>query len=207
MKITPLDIKKQEFETKFRGFEKTEVISFLEMISEEMENLLRENMELKEKLQRESDKLVSYTKIESALQSTLVATQESTEQMKAAAQEKADLVIREANIKADKIVESNYEKIAELRREFSEMRNQRAAFLVNFRSLLESQLKLLEMIEKQSTTTKKTIVMKKKAEMSDKDVDKVVEEFERDHSANSDDKTTINSRLAEHEQTQSTEDN
>lgn len=207
MKITPLDIKKQEFETKFRGFEKTEVISFLEMISEEMENLLRENMELKEKLQRASDKLVSYTKIESALQSTLVATQESTEQMKAAAQEKADLVIREANIKADKIVESHYEKVAELRREFSEMRNQRAAFLVNFRSLLESQLKLLEMIEKQSTTTKKTIVMKKKAEMSDKDVDKVVEEFERDHSANSDDKTTINSRLAEHEQTQSTEDN
>ena len=207
MKITPLDIKKQEFETKFRGFEKTEVISFLEMISEEMENLLRENMELKEKLQRASDKLVSYTKIESALQSTLVATQESTEQMKAAAQEKADLVIREANIKADKIVESNYEKVTELRREFSEMRNQRAAFLVNFRSLLESQLKLLEMIEKQSTTTKKTIIMKKKAEMSDKDVDKVVEEFERDHSANSDDKTTINNRLAEHEQTQSTEDN
>ena len=207
MKITPLDIKKQEFETKFRGFEKTEVISFLEMISEEMENLLRENMELKEKLQRASDKLVSYTKIESALQSTLVATQESTEQMKAAAQEKADLVIREANIKADKIVESNYEKVTELRREFSEMRNQRAAFLVNFRSLLESQLKLLEMIEKQSTTTKKTIIMKKKAEMSDKDVDKVVEEFERDHSANSDDKTTINNGLAEHEQTQSTEDN
>lgn len=207
MKITPLDIKKQEFETKFRGFEKTEVISFLEMISEEMENLLRENMELKEKLQRASDKLVSYTKIESALQSTLVATQESTEQMKAAAQEKADLIIREANIKADKIVESNYEKVVELRREFSEMRNQRAAFLVNFRSLLESQLKLLEMIERQSTTSKKTIVMKKKAEMSDKDVDKVVEEFERDHSVNSDDKATINNRLADHEQTQSTEDN
>ena len=107
MKITPLDIKKQEFETRIRGFDKAEVISFLEMISEEMENLIRENLELKEKLQRAKEKLGDYTKIETALQNTLVATQESADQMKDSAREKADLIIREANIKAEKIVENN----------------------------------------------------------------------------------------------------
>ena len=36
MRITPLDIKKQEFQTRMRGYDKAEVVSFLEMVSEEL---------------------------------------------------------------------------------------------------------------------------------------------------------------------------
>jgi len=179
MRITPLDIKKQEFQTKLRGFEKTEVISFLEMVSLEMEELVRENLELKEKLQRASDKLASYTKIESALQNTLIATQESAEQMKVTAEGKAELIVREANAQSAKIIDDAYNKLSEFRREHISLKNQRAAFLVNFRSLLESQLKLLELIEKQADEKNKVLTIKKKAEMTDSDVDRVVEDFKR----------------------------
>lgn len=181
MKITPLDIKKQEFATKMRGFDKAEVISFMEMVAEELENSIRENLELKEKLQRASDKLANYSKIESALQNTLVATQESADQMKAAAAQNAELITREANLRAGKIVDDAYDRLAEARREYANLRNQRAAFLVNFKSLLESQLKLLELMEKQSDEANKTLVLKKKTEFSDSEVDRVVEQFKRDH--------------------------
>ncbi|MCD6161616.1 MAG: DivIVA domain-containing protein [candidate division Zixibacteria bacterium] len=191
MKITPLDIKKQEFETRFRGFDKTEVASFLEMVSEEVENLIRENMELKEKLKRASDKLTNYTKIEAALQNTLVATQESAEQMKVAAEEKAELIVREANSRADKIVDDIYEKITDLRREYSSLKNQKAAFLVNFRSLLDSQLNLLGMMEKQAAQIDRALIIKKKAELTDSDVDKVVEEFTKDNEPISDRKIDV----------------
>jgi len=204
MKITPLDIKKQEFEIKFRGFDKVEVISFLEMISEEMENLIRENLELKEKLQRATEKLTDYTKIESALQNTLMATQESAEQMKTSAKEKAELIIREANSRAEKILSSNYDELSEMRHEYLSLRNQRAAFLVNFRSLLESQLKLLELMEKQSSQENKTLILKKKTEMSDSDVDKVVEEFQKDHEP-AEENAAVTNRITEEEQTQSSE--
>lgn len=180
MRITPLDIKKQEFQTKMRGFDKEEVISFLEMVSVEMEELVRENLELKEKIQRAQDKLTSYTKIESALQNTLVATQESAEQMKAQAEEKAELIVREANAQGEKIIDDAYEKLSELRREHISLKNQRAAFLVNFRSLLESQLRLLELMEKQAEERPRALTLKKKPEMSDSEVDQVVEEFKRD---------------------------
>ena len=180
MRITPLDIKKQEFQTRMRGFDKEEVISFLEMVSEEMEELVRENLELKEKIQRAQDKLSSYTKIEAALQNTLVATQESAEQMKAQAEEKAELIVREANSQGEKIIDDAYEKLSELRREHISLKNQRAAFLVNFRSLLESQLRLLELMEKQAEEKPRTLTLKKKPEMSDSEVDQVVEEFKRD---------------------------
>jgi cell division initiation protein len=180
MRITPLDIKKQEFQTKMRGFDKTEVVSFLEVVSEEMEELVRENLELKEKMQRAADKLANYSKIESALQNTLVASQESAEQMKAVAEEKAELIIREANSQAEKIVDDAYEKLSELRREHISLKNQRAAFLVNFRSLLESQLKLLELMEKQAEDRPRVLTLRKKAEISENEVDRVVEEFKRE---------------------------
>ena len=183
MRITPLDIKKQEFQTKMRGFDKDEVVSFLEVVSEEMEELVRENLELKEKMQRAADKLANYSKIESALQNTLVASQESAEQMKAVAEEKAELIIREANSQAEKIVDDAYEKLSELRREHISLKNQRAAFLVNFRSLLESQLKLLELMEKQAEDRPRVLTLRKKAEISENEVDRVVEEFKRETAA------------------------
>ena len=180
MRITPLDIKKQEFQTKLRGFDKEEVISFLEMVSGEMEELVRDNLELKEKLQRAQDKLSNYTKIESALQNTLVATQESAEQMKAGAEQKAELIIREANAQAGKIIDDAYEKSSKLRREFISLKNQRAAFLVNFRSLIESQSKLLDLMEKEAEERPRVLKLKKKPEIGDEEVDRVVEQFKKE---------------------------
>lgn len=180
MRITPLDIKKQEFQTKLRGFDKGEVVSFLEMVSEEMEQLVRDNLEYKEKLQRAQDRLSNYIKIESALQNTLVATQESAEQMKASAQQKAELIIRESNSQAEKIIDDAYEKSSKLRREFISLKNQRAAFLVNFRSLIESQLKLLELMEKEAEERPRVLTLKKRPEIADAEVDRVVEEFKRE---------------------------
>ena len=42
MKLTPLDIKKQEFKRGLRGFDPIEVESFLEMVAEEYESAIRE---------------------------------------------------------------------------------------------------------------------------------------------------------------------
>ncbi len=50
MPITPLEIRKQEFRKSLRGYDPHEVRSFLEMVSTELENLLRENAGLSEKV-------------------------------------------------------------------------------------------------------------------------------------------------------------
>ncbi len=179
MKITPLEVRKHEFSNAFRGYDKDEVISFLEMISEEMEELAKENHELKDKLNQAQERITSYAKIESALQNTLVATQETAEQMKNAAQEKAELMLRRANDEAERIIQEAYEKVSELRQEYSALKSQKASFLVNFRSLLESEQKLLELMEKQAEQDDRNIVLKKKPELTDNDVDRVVDEFKR----------------------------
>jgi len=156
MKITPLEIKKQEFKAKFRGFDKAEVMAFLELVSVEAEEIVKENIEMKEKLRAANEKLSNYLKIEDALHDTLLATQETADQMRQSADEKANLIVREARIKADRVVESAFEKISALRKEMAAMRSQRAAFLVSFRSLLESQLRLLELMERQAAQEEKS---------------------------------------------------
>jgi cell division initiation protein len=179
MKITPLEIRKHEFNNAFRGFDKDEVVSFLEMISDEMEELVKSNHELKEKLSQANERIISYSKIETALQNTLVATQETAEQMKHAAREKAELALRRATDEADRIIQEAYEKVSELRQEYSSLKSQKASFLVNFRSLLESEQKLMELMEKQAEQDDKNIVIRKKTELTDNDVDRVVDEFKR----------------------------
>ena len=47
MKITPAAIRSQSFETSFRGFEKKEVTAFLDEVSQVVEQLNQENLELK----------------------------------------------------------------------------------------------------------------------------------------------------------------
>ena len=50
MKITPLEIKRQQFKKTMRGYDTVEVETFLEMVSNDMEDLIRENREQKDKI-------------------------------------------------------------------------------------------------------------------------------------------------------------
>ena len=52
MKLTPLDIQQQKFQVKWRGYDKQEVETFLEMISEDAEALLQECNKLKKEIQK-----------------------------------------------------------------------------------------------------------------------------------------------------------
>ena len=52
MKITPLDIRQQQFSVRFRGFDAEEVDTFLEMIADEYETVIEENRKLKEEIEK-----------------------------------------------------------------------------------------------------------------------------------------------------------
>ncbi|MEK6580824.1 MAG: DivIVA domain-containing protein [Nitrospirota bacterium] len=52
MKIFPSDIGHKRFPKKFRGLEEEEVYAFLAVVSESMEELLRENTRMKETIAR-----------------------------------------------------------------------------------------------------------------------------------------------------------
>jgi cell division initiation protein len=93
MSITPLEIRKQEFRKSLRGYDPHEVRSFLEMASTELENLLRENAGLSEKVKDMDAKIEDYRRMEKILQDTLTTTQQAADELKSGARKEAETII------------------------------------------------------------------------------------------------------------------
>ena len=104
MRITPLDIQQKQFGTRLKGFDMEEVDSFLELIREEMEELLRENSNLREEARRFEKQLKEYKNIQTTIKDTLVSTQQMVEEYKNNARQAAELIRKEAELNSAEIM-------------------------------------------------------------------------------------------------------
>ncbi len=144
MRITPLDIQQKQFATKFRGFDMEEVDSFLELIREEMEELLRENANLREEARRFEKQLKEYKNMEMTLRDTLIKTQELVEEYKMTAKKDAELVRKEAELQADEILRGAQERVVKIHEDITDLKGIRRHFKEEVRRLIHSHLGMLE---------------------------------------------------------------
>ncbi|WP_353683764.1 DivIVA domain-containing protein [Thermodesulfovibrio sp. 3907-1M] len=144
MRITPLDIQQKQFKVKFRGFDMEEVYSFLEIIREELEELLKENSMLKEKVAILENQMEEYRKIEQSIRDTLMTAQKLVEDYKANAKKEAELIIKEAEIKAENIIKEAQEKVVKIHEDIVDLKGIRRHFKEEIKRLIESHLRMLE---------------------------------------------------------------
>jgi cell division initiation protein len=148
MRLTPLDIKKQEFRRTMRGYDPAEVESFLEMVAASYEELLtdlnnyRTETEVK---QRELDKT---QEVENTLRSTLNNLQQTSQQNLANSEKEAALIIREAEVKAAELIDKARNKVDRVREDTRLLQAQKESLVRRLRHLLKSQLELISMLEK-----------------------------------------------------------
>jgi cell division initiation protein len=144
MRITPLDIQQKQFPMKFRGFDVEEVYAFLEVIREEMEDLLRENANLKENMQRLEGQIKDYKDMETTLRETLLTAQQMAEDYKTNARKEAELVVKEAELKADTMLKDTQEKVIKIHEDIVDLKGIRRHFKEEIKRLVEGHLKMLE---------------------------------------------------------------
>lgn len=148
MKITPLDIQQQQFKGKFMGgLDPEDVDTFLQTVAQEMEELIRENTELKEQMRKAAANAEEMKNRERDLRETMLAAQKVTEEMVANAQKESTLRISEAEVAADKIVAAAHNDLARLKGEIQELKRQKIQFETALKSLLETHQKMLSMNE------------------------------------------------------------
>ena len=151
MKLTPLDIRKQTFKKKtMGGLDPVEVQAFLEMVSGELEELIRENTSLAERLEGLETKVDDYRRMEKTLQDTLLSAQKTSEELRKNAEQRGDLVVKEAQFKADQIIGEARARLMDLQRQIADLKNLRSGYLAKFRSLLDSHLEMLQYQEMDS---------------------------------------------------------
>jgi len=144
MRITPMDIQQKQFPVKFRGFDVDEVYSFLELIREELEELLRENASLKEQLSRLEEQMKEYGRMENTLRETLMTTQQMVEDYKTNARKEAELIIKEADLKADTMVRDAQERVVKIHEDIVDLKGIRRHFKEEVKRLIDSHMKMLE---------------------------------------------------------------
>lgn len=144
MKVTPLDVDQQQFQRVFRGCDPEEVHRFLDLVSREMEELIRENNGLKEEVRRKEAQIGEFREHEAQLREALVSAGRMTDEIKESARKEAELITAEAQLRAQRIVQEAQERSVKLSGELGDLRRQKARVVVEIRSIIESHRRLLE---------------------------------------------------------------
>jgi len=144
--ISPIDIQQQQFKGKmFGGLDPEDVDAFLQLVAGELEDLIRENTELKEQARRVAANMEEMKEKEVTLRDTMLAAQRITEEMKANSQKEATLLISEAELKADTILADANRKLADLNGQIQDLRREKMQFETALKSLLDTHYKMLSL--------------------------------------------------------------
>lgn len=144
-RLTAMDIERQGFRRKLRGYDPVEVDLFLESVAEEVERLNRRHGEMLEETGRLRQELAELRSREATLQQTLVTAQRMTEEMKERAGRQSELLVQEARLKADRLLQDAQDRLLRLESDISRSKLERETFERRLRGVLEQHRALLEM--------------------------------------------------------------
>lgn len=144
MKLSPLNIKRQEFSKQMRGYDTNEVSAFLERLAEEVDNLQKENEDLKKELEAANARITEFRKIEKNLQDTLLRAQETSAKSAESAKRQSGLILKEAEIKAQQLVEKAKIQANELRNAVANLREEKDILVAKLKSIVNSQINIID---------------------------------------------------------------
>jgi cell division initiation protein len=144
MKIAPIEIRNAEFPKSLRGYDPEKVKEFLRTVAEQMEELLRENLTLNERVRDLDTKIEDYKRMENIMKEALLTTQKTTEELKKNAQREAELIISNAKIEAEKILEGTKNELKKLKEEIEMLRAKKEGLLWEFKAIIDTQSEWLK---------------------------------------------------------------
>lgn len=145
MKISPLEIRQQEFTKKMRGFDPDEVQNFLESLADEVQKINEENESLKSEVEALTEQINEYKKIEKNLQDTLLKAQENSTKSLEAVKKQTSLMLKEAELKAAQIIEKARENTNDIRNAVVNLREEKDLIIAKLKAIVNSQANLLEL--------------------------------------------------------------
>ena len=144
MRITPLDIRNHSFQRRISGYDREEVDTFLGMVAEDYEGLLREADGLRQQVIQLEVKVEALSSNEAILQATLTTAQRLSDDLKQTASTEAEVLIGQAEIRGEKILDAAHRRAAQLSADIREMKNLRCRMAAEVRATIQTHLTLLD---------------------------------------------------------------
>jgi len=151
MRLSAIDIKKQEFKKSFKGYDVSEVEAYLDTVANEVEKLNRDNESLKEqitKLEEEGKELENeidvFKENEKSFQKAIVRSQDMSDDVIENAKKRAELIVKEAEIMASKTSIAAKEDFVNLKQELDELRQKNENIIEDIKEFLIEKLNSIE---------------------------------------------------------------
>ena len=145
--LTPMDIQRQDFEVKLRGYNADEVDDFLDLVGRDYEKLYKENAELREQVKQLDKSIEQYRAMEETLQKSIVLAQTAAEDIKKNAAEKADVIVNEAQSKSENMYRQLDQDIQAKRNELAGVKAEVTGYKSRIKGICTGLLEMLDKLE------------------------------------------------------------
>ena len=159
MKVTPLDLRQQRFNTVMRGYDRGEVQAFLLEVADDYENALREMDKLRQDVTKLDAVLSEHRGQERNLRNTLLTAQKHADDVRETAQKEAALIVREAEGQRDLILQKAQARVDEMQREIESLRLKRREVENDIESLVRTLNSTLQFIREQDVRSREERVL------------------------------------------------
>jgi cell division initiation protein len=155
IRVTPIDIQQKRFHVVFRGYERTEVELFLDLVRDEMETLLQEVTDLREFRQSYDERLRELNEREENVKNTLLMTQKLMEDQKDSARREAEVIIKEAELRRLQLLNNAQDEKAKLDVDIQELKRRKHHFLQDVKKVVQLHQEMVNFEEADSVPEKK----------------------------------------------------
>ena len=155
MKISSIDIQRQKFQVKLKGYDQEEVRNFMITVAEQIEECSRENDLYKAEVERMRETLHDYQDRDRILKNTLVTAQQTSEAMLLNTKKEAELIVKEAEFKATKIMEHAQAQALKIQKDMLDLKLQRKALQDKIQTSIQIMQKILEYQKEEEKSAEK----------------------------------------------------
>jgi cell division initiation protein len=148
IKVTPLDIQQKQFHIKFRGYDKTEVEMFLDLVRDEMEGLVREIADHREFRQSYDERLREVGVKEEMVKNTMLMTQKLMEDQKDNARREAAVIIQDAKVQSQQMIGSSQQEKLRLEADIQELKRKKHHFMLDLKKVIQMHQDMVAFEEK-----------------------------------------------------------
>ena len=177
MNLSPQIIKKQEFKKSMGGYNVEAVQSFLNNVSSELNELLKNIDQLKSENEKLKHELDGFHLIEKKLQDNVLKSEETSFQAIESAKKESRELIKAAELKAEQMIHKAEVKVNELQNALMNLRGEKDLIIARLRAIVGTQSNLLEGKIKDAGEEPKKPKAQDKAEKLDIDLDGIVDKL------------------------------
>jgi cell division initiation protein len=147
MKLSALDIRKQEFARTFRGYDPEEVESFLQVVATGWQELVDDLRRAQDKINEQQMKLEHYMKVEEAREEALQTARSSARQTIESAEKKASDMLQEAENRVVNLQREADANRLDVKREAARYAVRQQEIVAKLRAFLVSEMEMLRHFE------------------------------------------------------------